>query len=131
MLFPFSGEQKCYLLFCFQTSFDPNFIYSWSISHIFNMNSSVSAVWAAQGSKEKKVFNWAKKKKKIIFFENTVGSTLKVASFQKVRFVFQISQTIPKNYLELEIWISCLKFGLSEKHTKFEKIFLMVWTFTK
>ena len=23
------------------------------------------------------------------------------------------------------------KFGLSEKHTKFEKIFLMVWTFTK
>ena len=23
-----------------------------------------------------------------------------------------------------------LKFGLSEKHTKFEKIFLMVWTFT-
>ena len=24
-----------------------------------------------------------------------------------------------------------LKFGLSEKHTKFEKIFLTVWTFTK
>ena len=68
MLFPFSGEQKCYLLFCFQTSFDPNFIYSWSISHIFNMNSSVSAVWAAQGSKEKKVFNWAKKKNEFYFF---------------------------------------------------------------
>ena len=29
------------------------------------------------------------------------------------------------------ILISVLKFGLSEKHTKFEKIFLMVWTFTK
>ena len=24
-----------------------------------------------------------------------------------------------------------IKFGLSEKHTKFEKIFLMLWTFTK
>jgi hypothetical protein len=24
-----------------------------------------------------------------------------------------------------------IKFGLSEKHTKFEKIFLVVWTFTK
>ena len=35
-----------------------------------------------------------------------------MAFFQKVRFVFQISQSskkiIPKNYPELEIWISCL-----------------------
>ena len=28
-------------------------------------------------------------------------------------------------------WQNEVKFGLSEKHTKFEKIFLMVWTFTK
>ena len=35
-----------------------------------------------------------------------------MAFFQKVRFAFQISQSpkkiIPKNYPELEIWISCL-----------------------
>ena len=27
--------------------------------------------------------------------------------------------------------LSCVKFGLSEKHTKFEKIVLMVWMFTR
>ena len=51
----------------------------------WNMNSSVLAVWAAQGSKEKKVdlrfseqllrvVSWAKKK---FFFENVVSSELK------------------------------------------------------
>ena len=37
-------------------SFDetPSSIYSWSISHILNTNSSVWVVWAAHGSKEKK-----------------------------------------------------------------------------
>ena len=28
------------------------------------------------------------------------------------------------------VWRMLMKFGLSEKHTKFEKIFLMVLTFT-
>ena len=39
------------------------------------------------------------------------------------------------NVLEpAELWdvgAGVVKFGLSEKHSKFEKIFLMVWMFTK
>ena len=45
-----------------------------------------------------------------------------------------LERVLPKNqhaqrkFLNFRIG---LKFGLSEKHTKFEKIFLMVWMFTK
>ena len=35
------------------------------------------------------------------------------------------------NNLPTNLEILWIKFGLSEKHTQFEKIFLMVWTFTK
>ena len=37
----------------YNQSIRPISIYSWSISHILNMNSSLSDVWAAQGSKAK------------------------------------------------------------------------------
>ena len=47
----------------------------------------------------------------------------KVALFNEL-----LCSDIKKIYLQ---WFAKVKFGLSEKHTKFEKIFLMVWTFTK
>jgi len=37
-----------------RVGFIPSSIYGCSISHLWNINSSVWVVWAAQGSKEKK-----------------------------------------------------------------------------
>ena len=52
---------------------------------------------------------------------------LKVAFFQKVRFVFQISQSpkkiVPKNYPKLEIWISCLLIWAGISNFKFRIVF--------
>ena len=48
--------------------------------------------------------------------------------FKKVNVYFFVSiiQIVKHSYKD-----ELIKFGLSEKHTKFERIFLMVWTFTK
>ena len=62
---------------------------------------------------------------------------LKVAFFQKVRFVFQISKKItPNHYPELEIWISCLLWWAGISNFKFRiviwsKSFLKIWRFEK
>ena len=54
--------------------------------------------------------------------------SLKVAFFQRVRFVFQISQfpknIIPKNYPELEIWIYCLLIWAGISNFKIRIVFL-------
>ena len=61
---------------------------------------------------------------------------LKVAFFQKVRFVFQISKSpkkiSPNHYPELEIWISCLLLGTGISNFKFRIViwsncFLEIW----
>ena len=53
---------------------------------------------------------------------------VKVASFQKVRFVFQISKSpkkiIPHHYPELEIWISCLLLWAGISNFKF---MIVIW----
>ena len=70
-------------------------------------------------------------------FKNLLGSLLKVAFFQKVRFVFQISQSpkkiIPKNYPELEIWIPKLfnemggNFKFQARDSFLEIFFWEIW----
>ena len=54
-------------------------------------------------------------------------SCLKVAFFQKVRFIFQISQSpkkvIPKDYPELEIWVTCLLIWVGISNFKLRIVF--------
>ena len=74
-----------------------------------------STCYLKKGLKIKKKIDINEQKTKNIERMITITITKKshqVAFFQRVRFVFQISQSpqkiIPKNYSELEIWISCL-----------------------
>ena len=57
------------------------------------------------------------------------GGLVKVAFFQKVQFVFQISkspkQITPNHYLELEIWISCLLLWAGISNFKFR---IVIWS---
>ena len=48
-------------------SFCTSFIYSRSISHILHMNSSVWAIWAAQGSYEEKKMNISEQLLRVFF----------------------------------------------------------------
>ena len=55
------------------------------------------------------------------------GRSLKVAFFQKVWFVFQISKSpknIPKHYPELEIWMSCLLLWVGNSNSQF---WILIW----
>ena len=56
-------------------------------------------------------------------------SKLKVAFFQKVRFIFQISKSpkkiTPNHYPELEIWISCLLLWAEISNFKFR---IVIWS---
>ena len=60
-------------------------------------------------------------------FRNMQEKLEKVPFFQKVRFVFQISQSpkkiIPKNYPDLEIWISCLPIWAGISNFKLRIVF--------
>ena len=64
------------------------------------------------------------------FFHNSSRILLSSASLIKVPTRILNHKKVRSIYL-LRLILLQLKFGLSEKHTKFEKIFLMVWMFTK
>ena len=67
-------------------------------------------------------------RKKLIFIEYSVRSAVLSSCFSiLLELIFLLFSKSPSIYPNL----FQIKFGLSEKHTKFEKIFLMFFMFTK